>query len=369
MRAAERGCRVIDSLVYPRLDLKAIGLHLSRPRSQRGWLSEHMPKRGKLPRGRFFGRWRVYFRGQDGREQSKKAERVIDRDVAEKIGVELSYDGPLKKTDARRVLEKLIRDSTASPAPFNARTIFAELAREYIDLNKPNWGENTSRTSENLIETHLIGRLGARPVRELVDAELQRFINGYVEQHSSASLLSKLIMYLRAILDMAVDRKLIERNPARKLRAKSRKRSSNLSHTSGECGALFAAAFGRDRVAIRILAQLGLRSEELVALRRNDVRDSELLIDEAVVNGRTKEPKTLASGASVFIPPDLLIELQHYLETIDRSPTAWLFPSSLKHVPIRPGNFLRRVLKPAAIRAGVAVKTVSFRLACVSQKQ
>jgi hypothetical protein len=36
-----------------------------------------------------------------------------------------------------------------------------------------------------------------------------------------------------------------------------------------------------------------LRSEELFALRRNDVRDEELMIDEAIVDGQTKEPKTL----------------------------------------------------------------------------
>jgi integrase len=108
-------------------------------------------------------------------------------------------------------------------------------------------------------------------------------------------------------------------------------------------------------VAIRILVQLGLRSEEWCALRRNDVREHELVIDEAVVNSRTKEPKTLASASSVFVPPDLATELKHYLETIDPSPTAWLFPSSHKNVPIRPANFLKRVLKPAAIRAGIAI--------------
>ena len=79
------------------------------------------------------------------------------------------------------------------------------------------------------------------------------------------------------------------------------------------------------------------------------------MIDEAMVNGRTKQPKTLASASSVFLPPDLATELRHYLETIDPSPAAWLFPSSHKDVPIRPANFLRRVLKPAAIRAGIAI--------------
>ena len=86
---------MIDFLIPPPLDLKRIGLHLPRPRSQRGELSEHMPKRGKLVRGRFWARWRVYARQADGTEVVKRAEKVIDRDVAEQLGLTLDYAGPL----------------------------------------------------------------------------------------------------------------------------------------------------------------------------------------------------------------------------------------------------------------------------------
>jgi len=348
---------VIDSVVSP-LNLKGIGLHLSRPRSQRGELSEHMPKRGKLARGRYWARWRIYTRQADGGETIKRAEKIIDRTVAEQMGFALDYAGQLTKTDAWKVLARLISDSNATPTAFNAKTTFGELAQEYVDLNKPNWGANMVRSSENLIETHLIGKLGARPVRELenAEAELQRLINEYVENDSSGSLLSKLKLFLRAILDMAVDRKLIERNPARKLKAKSRKRPCNLSHSLEECDLLSAQVSGRDHLAVALLVQLGLRPEEHFALRRNDVRKGELIIDEAIVDGRTKAPKTLASAGKMFVPPDLELELRHYLETIDDSPEAWLFPSSRKHIPMRPANFLRRVLKPAAIRAKIALR-------------
>jgi integrase len=81
------------------------------------------------------------------------------------------------------------------------------------------------------------------------------------------------------------------------------------------------------------------------------------VIDEALVNGHTKDPKTLASASSVYIPADLMTEVKHYLEGIDESPSAWLFPSQKKSAPVAPNNFLRRVLKPAAIRAGIALAT------------
>jgi integrase len=344
---------VIDSV-----NLKQVGRHLPRPRSQRGELSDTIPKRGKLTRGRWWARWRVYLQLADGRESRRRAEKIIDRQLAEEMGLTLDYAGPLTKTDARKVLEKLIHQSNSLPASaFGAKTTFEQLAREYLDLSKPNWGANTVRSSVNLIEVHLIGRLGPRPVRELTDAELQRLVNEYVEKDASVSQLSKMTMYLRAILDVAVDRRLIERNPARKLKAKSRKRECNRAHPLEECDLLLSEVFGSNHLAIRLLVQLGLRPEETFALRRNDVRGAELVIDEAIVDGSTKEPKTLASAATMFVTPHLALELEHHLQTIsDQHPEAWLFPSSQKRVPLRPANFLRRVLKPAAIRAGISLR-------------
>jgi integrase len=48
--------------------------------------------------------------------------------------------------------------------------------------------------------------------------------------------------------------------------------------------------------------------------------------------------------------------LELHLDTLgDDNPKAWLFPASRKEVPLRPENFLKRVLKPAAIRANIAM--------------
>jgi integrase len=339
------------------VDLKQVGRHMSRPRSQQGELSETPPHRGKLPRGCYWSRWRLYIRRPDGTESVKRPSKIIHRALAEKMGFVLDYAGPLTKTDAWKVLGKLIGGSNAAPATFSAKTTFGELAREYLELNKPQWEAWTAENTENLIETHLAGgALGSRPVTELSEAELQRFLNQYVEKGSSSSLLSKILRYMRTVLNMAVDRKLIERSPARKLKARSRKRVCELNHTLDECDALIAQLSGRDRLITRLLAQLGLRSEELFVLRRDDVLVSALAIDEAIVRGRVKGTKTEESAAVMYVPPDLELELKHHLDTLtDDSPKAWLFPASRKEVALRPENFLKRVLKPAAIRAKIAL--------------
>jgi integrase len=148
-----------------------------------------------------------------------------------------------------------------------------------------------------------------------------------------------------------MDRELIQRNPARKQRAKSRKRASNLAHTLEECDALL-------HLSIRLFIQLGLRSEELFALRRNDVQGNGPGIDEAIVYGEAKETKTVASAAMMHLSPDLEQELKYYMDTLSEDQVGWLFPSARKGVPTRPGNFLNRVLNPAAVKAGLALRDI-----------
>jgi len=107
-----------------------------------------------------------------------------------------------------------------------------------------------------------------------------------------------------------------------------------------------------------VAVQLGLRSEELFALRRNDVRPGVLVIDEAIVGGEVKSTKTEESDGEMPLTPNLQTELDHYLETsVGEAGDSWLFPSSRTAVPMLPENFLKRILKPAAIRAKVASAT------------
>jgi integrase len=56
-----------------------------------------------------------------------------------------------------------------------------------------------------------------------------------------------------------------------------------------ECVLLVAQVTGADHLAVRLLIQLGLRSEELFALRRKDVQASGLVIDEAFVDDAAKD--------------------------------------------------------------------------------
>ncbi len=140
-------------------------------------------------------------------------------------------------------------------------------------------------------------------------------------------------------------------------KAKSRKAVSERYLNIEECQRLLSTVGGEDHLAIRILIQLGLRSEELFALRRDDVIDDVLRIDEAILDGLPAPVKTEASDASVYVPPDLRIEIRGWLECLGPDPRGWLLPAP-KGGPWLAQNYLNRVLKPAAVRARVGVFTM-----------
>ncbi len=238
-------------------DLRGIGKHMPRRRYQRGTLSTSVPASStraerKLPRGTYWSQWYQYVRQPDGSESRRRREKIITRDLAAKYGIARDYDGPLTKTDAQRVLEALIEEESGIYTPPDTEATFEQIAREYITLNETNWGAHTTRTSRNLIETHLIGKLGPRTVAGLNSLELQAFLNGYVNSGASKSLLNKILLYLRAILDLAVVKEIIAanpaRNPAHKLKARSRMRPCDRALTVDECQRLLSAVVGRDHL-------------------------------------------------------------------------------------------------------------------------
>src|SRR5262249_20615969 len=213
------------------------------------------------------------------------------------------------------------------------------------------------RAAGNLITKHIInGAIGKRGIADVTETDLQGWINGYVNAGASKSLLKGLFLHTRAIWKHARKKKIITENPTEDLRAKSKKRVCERHLTVEECRQLLSVLVGRDHLIVRIFIQLGLRPEEMFALRRDDVEGDQLRIDEALVEGQSAPTKTEASDDYVYIPPDLQVELNGWLECSEGAPQDWLFQTAHG----RPGflnanNYRKRILQPAAIRAGVGV--------------
>ena len=247
-----------------------------------------------------------------------------------------------------------------SPRPSHVQ--FGEVARQYIAIKESTWGTHAAKSSISIIHKHLVGKFGARSVDELTAVEIQLFIGELVKQNASLSLLRKTVEHLRSILDLAHELEVIRCNPMRrstfKLKYKSQKPRSNRYLTVAECQALIAMLSGRDRLIVRMFIQLGLRPEELFALRRNDVVGEFLRIDEVLSRGALRARKRARLTDTVFVPQGLLLELRKWTAGTHGGDEDWLFPTHRRKCaplfPISDMTFRNRVLKSAAIEAGLA---------------
>ena len=293
----------------------------------------------------------------DGTEKRRKREKIIDRDLAASYRIGTDYDGPLTKSDAQRVLDLLIAQDAGTFTPPNAAATFAEVAREYLTLAKPNWGPHMVRAAGNLVEKHIVaGKLGGRAIADLAEPDLQGWLNEYISNGASRSLLKGLLHHTRAIFKAARKRKIITENPTEDLRVRSKTRPCERYLSLDECRQLVSQLTGRDHLIVRTLIQVGLRPEELFALRRDDVQGDVLRVDEALVEGKPAPVKTEASEGCVYIPAELSSELAAWMEENPGEPRDWLFQTTHG----RPGhlnqnNYRQRVLQPAAIRAGIGL--------------
>jgi integrase len=123
----------------------------------------------------------------------------------------------------------------------------------------------------------------------------------------------------------------------------------------------------REHLIVRLFVVCGLRAQELLVLRVNNIEPGILRIDEALKEtekglARIGETKSATSNGYVSISSELEKELSAWLQlrnvsdgyhrTVDRAANDLLFPSEAG-TPFRVGNYLKRVLKPIAKKANI----------------
>jgi integrase len=282
----------------------------------------------------------------------------------------------MSQTAAEQVVTIHNPENAGRCVPTDSAATFEDVAHRYIAVKEPGWGAHAEATAKSIIGKHLIGNLGHRRLDELTAMEIQLFVNSMVMNNASISLLNKVVEHLRAILDLAQEFNLITRNPMRgytfKLEYKSRKRKSERCLSLDECRALLSQLSGRDHLIVRLFIQLGVRPEELFALRRNDVHDEFIRIDEVVSMGQTRETHPGENGGNVYLPPGLRQELRVWMASNCGNGEDWLFPAGRSRgtnslSPISQAHFRVLVLKPAAKRAGIPdLDMLTLRRTCAT---
>jgi len=318
---------------------------MARSRHQRGFVEES-GKRLRCWKGHYF----VYERVPGGSE--KRVHKAVI----------LGEKSKLTKWAAEDKLRGIIAKETATvsviPSPEYTLRWFWE--QRYRPMAEPTWKVSSRPKTIRFIERYVIFPLGDIPLGQIERFAIQRHLNELAARFSKSVVL-KFRVYIKSILDEALEQDFISKNPARRLDIPETREPCHRALSPDEVRELLSVLSGRDHLALRMLSVLGLRPGELFALRRDDYKDGILRVDESVSeelqsDARLVKPKTEASVSDVWVPRGLRTELECWLQQMpDQRPEAFLFPSR-KGTPINLNNFLNRTLKPAAEKARAKMK-------------
>jgi integrase len=332
------------------IDWHSISRRMPRKRYSEGTLDTIGTGKDK----RWRGYWFVYVM-VDGKEVRRKREKVL---------------GPatMPKHEARAELIHHILESRGELPPPPENPTVAKLWDRYCAHKSGAWSKITRKTLVSLFKP-VTATIGNVEVADLTIGPIQAILNSMAASGKSESALKKVRTHTKAMLEFAVDERLITANPARKLTVpkKGVPKPSHRFYSLDECHALIKAATGREHLMFRLLLVAGLRSQELFLLRANDLENGAIRVDEAFKScesGKARIGTTKTDGVEgvpdlVAIPHDLEKELRDWIRTQHIAHNGLLFEASRGGGPIDPSNHLERVLQPLA--AGVGIQDLTYQ--------
>lgn len=184
---------------------------------------------------------------------------------------------------------------------------FGDFAGEWLEIKKKEVAYSTYRQNKtrckilsDYFEGKTVSHIDERAVKDFIDEQMVRVCKGTVSHY---------IVTLKEILDLAMDKGIVSKNPAKtslipKGGAKTR---AEYTLEDGELEKLIAASDESFRLAIYLAAVLGLRRGEILGLKTTDLKDGVLPIrrswgEVAKSKFDYKSTKTVGSNRDVPVP-------------------------------------------------------------------
>lgn len=223
--------------------------------------------------------------------------------------------GVLTAARAAAIMRQMRRDKTYRSTPIGG------IAGQYIRWFRNEWGasERSIDDYESVLALLAVDHadltladfappVGTERVREFIDAHWGS---------SAAGTRAKVTSILKSFFRWAFDRDLLAGDPMLKIRRPRRRGVERHAHDVDRVRAIISAQDdARDKVAIALMARLGLRKNELRLLRWRDIQ---LRSGELVVRGKGG---TIATIPIVY--EDLRLDLEHLALAVEAKPDEYL---------------------------------------------
>lgn len=158
---------------------------------------------------------------------------------------------------------------------------------------------------------------------------------------------------------------MILNNPIQSVRCSAKRLQDPDILTPEEFNRLVEQLPQRERVMVLLAGTTGLRRSELIALMWADVdfANLQIAVNKSCVRGLIGDTKTTASAKPVPLHPEVAAALERWkTKTLYKRELDFLFPSIRENgtVPVWPDVILKKVIRPAAERAGIHGKRIGW---------
>lgn len=307
-------------------------------------------------------KWHIFFRQLTTDTAGNTTWAKTSRVVGPAAGPEA-----LTKREARRLgYDRFVAKANGMTiTPGGLVTVQEFYDRHYDPERLGSLAKGSQYAFRSLWRKHLLPSLGKCNLGDVN----QRLVQTVITAKSNAGLSSSTIKHLRnqiaGLFDYAEDLLYFSGvSPTHRVVLPARKKAKRrLPMSADQINQVKCYLGRRDQIMLDMLAILGLRIGELCGLRWDCVNLTELpqatggqavppysiLVQEQRTRAETKHLKTDCSVRVVALTSGLWVSLMEWREA---SATEYVFAGK-QGEPINSGNHLRRVIKPAAVKAGV----------------
>jgi site-specific recombinase XerD len=265
------------------------------------------------------------------------------------------------RKDAEKVADTLRNNINSE---FRVPETVSELVTHYRqhELTEESKAYATNEANTPYLANHIVPKWGTMYLQDVRTVDVEKWLHTLVFAPGTRSEIRNIIS---AVFNHAIRQEWMDRNPITKVRVSAKRLREPDVLTTAEFASLVPELELRERAMVMLAGSTDLRRSELVALTWRDI-DLELMkvnVHRSCVRNRFGDTKTEASRKPVPLNLSVVKCLAIWREASPyRSEEDFMFPSiRLKgKQPISPDTVLKKIIRPALVRAGIKNKAIGW---------
>lgn len=240
----------------------------------------------------------------------------------------------------------------------------AELATHYREheLTEEKKAYATVEANTHYLTNHIVPKWGTTYLTDVRTVDVEMWLHSL---QFAPGTRSKIRNIMSAMFNHAIRHEWMYQNPITKVRTSAKRLREPDVLTPAEIASLLAELELRERAMVMLAGSTGLRRSELVALTWADI-DLVLMqvnVRRSCVRNHFGDTKTEASRKPVPLHPAVVKCLEAWRkESPYKKEENFVFPSirRMGKQPLSPDTLLKKVIRPAVLRAGITEKTIGW---------